>query len=113
MKILFVTLSIFFLFSCAQNISKYENTCKETYDYFPDAEICLNRQFSKIAIQSVSNEILMTIHAEIISILKNKIYSSKIANEEAWFEYDDMFSKFSISEDKILILETYLRTLKR
>ena len=112
MKISFVTLSLFFLYSCAQNISKYKNTCKQTYDYFPDAEVCLNRQFSKIAIQSESNEILTNVHAEIIAILKNKIYSSKIANEEAWFEYDDMFGKFSISEDKILILETYLKTLK-
>ena len=45
-------------------------------------------------------------------ILKQKVYETKMANSEAWFEYNDMFGKLSISEEKQKILESYLKVLK-
>ena len=35
-----------------------------------------------------------------------------MANSEAWFEYSDMFEKFSISEEKQKILESYQKVQK-
>ena len=62
--------------------------------------------------QQDNSDILQTIHTDIIFILKQKVYETKMANSEAWFEYNDMFGKFSISEEKQKILESYQKVLK-
>jgi hypothetical protein len=110
---LFITVSFsFVLFSCASSVSKFEETCQQEYAYFPDAEDCLQRKFIEAAIKQDNNDVLGTIHTDIIFILKQKVYETKMANSEAWFEYNDMFGKFSIAEDKQKILESYQKILK-
>ena len=102
----------FILFSCASSVSQFKETCQQEYDYFPDAEDCLQRKFIEAAIKQDNSDILQTIHTDIIFILKQKVYETKMANSEAWFEYNDMFGKFSISEEKQKILESYQKVLK-
>jgi len=102
----------FILFSCASSVSQFNETCQQEYDYFPDAEDCLQRKFIEAAIKQDNSDILQTIHTDIIFILKQKVYETKMANSEAWFEYNDMFGKFSISEEKQKILESYQKVLK-
>ena len=102
----------FILFSCATSISQFKETCQQTYAYFPDAEDCLERKFLEVAIEQDNSDVLQAIHTDIISILKQKVYETKMANSEAWFEYSDMFGKFSISEEKQKILESYKKVLK-
>ena len=114
-KILFLFIAIsfsFVLFSCASSVSQFEETCQQEYDYFPDAEDCLQRKFIEATIEQESGDVLQTIHTDIIFILKQKVYETKMANSEAWFEYNDMFGKLSISEEKKKILESYLKILK-
>ena len=114
-KTLFLVIVVglsFILFSCASSVSQFKETCQQEYDYFPDAEDCLQRKFIEAAIKQDNNDVLGTIHTDIISILKQKVYETKMANSEAWFEYDDMFGKFSISEEKQKILESYQKVLK-
>ena len=114
-KILFLFIAIsfsFVLFSCASSVSQFEETCQQEYDYFTDAEDCLQRKFIETAIKQDNSDILQTIHTDIIFILKQKVYETKMANSEAWFEYNDMFGKFSISEEKQKILESYQKVLK-
>ena len=101
----------FLLFSCASSVSQFKETCQQVYDYFPDAEDCLQRKFLEVAIKQDNSDVLQAIHTDIISILKQKVYETKMANSEAWFEYDDMFGKFSISEEKKKILESYQKVL--
>ena len=102
----------FILFSCASSVSQFKETCQQTYGYFPDAEDCLQRKFLEVAIEQDNSDVLQAIHTDIISILKQKVYETKMANSEAWFEYNDMFGKLSISEEKKKILESYLKILK-
>ena len=102
----------FILFSCASSVSQFNETCQQEYDYFPDAEDCLQRKFIEVSIEINNSDILQTIHTDIISILKQKVYETKMANSEAWFEYNDMFGKLSISEEKQKILESYQKVLK-
>ena len=102
----------FILFSCASSISQFKETCQQKYDYFPDAEDCLQRKFIEVTIQLNNSDILQTLNTDIISILKQKVYETKMANSEAWFEYNDMFGKLSISEEKQKILESYQKVLK-
>ena len=114
-KILFLLIVIsfsFLLFSCPSSVSQFKETCQREYDYFPDAEDCLQRKFIEVSIEINNSDILQTIHTDIISILKQKVYETKMANSEAWFEYNDMFGKFSISEEKQKILESYQKVLK-
>ena len=101
----------FLLFSCASSVSQFKETCQQEYDYFPDAEDCLQRKFIEAAIKQDNSDILQTIHTDIIFILKQKVYETKMANSEAWFEYNDMFGQFSISEEKQEILESYQKVL--
>jgi len=112
--LLVIVVSIsFILSSCVSNsVSEFKETCQKTYAYFPDAEDCLQRKFLEVAINQDNSEVLQAIHTDIISILKQKVYETKIANLEAWFEYSDMFEKFSISEEKQKILESYKKVLK-
>ena len=113
-KILFLLFTInfsFLLFSCTSSVSQFKETCQEEYDYFPDAEDCLQRKFMDVAIKQDNSDFLQTIHTDIIFILKQKVYETKKANSEAWFEYNDMFDKFSISKEKQKILESYLQIL--
>ena len=114
-KILFLLTIImsfsFLLFSCAPSVSQYES-CQQTYDYFPDAEDCLQRKFLDAAISQENSVALQTIHTDIISILKQNVYETKMANSEAWFEYNDMFEQFTISENKQDILGSYLKVLE-
>ena len=65
----------------------------------------MQRKFLEVAIEQDNSDVLQAIHTDIISILKQKVYETKMANSEAWFEYSDMFEKFSISEEKQKILE--------
>ena len=102
----------FILFSCASSVSQFKETCLQTYAYFPDAEDCLQRKFLEVAIEQDNSDVLQAIHTDIISILKQKVYETKMANSEAWFEYSDMFEKFSISEEKQKILESYQKVQK-
>ena len=113
-KILFLFIAIsfsFVLFSCTSSVSQFEETCQQEYDYFPDAEDCLQRKFIEATIKQ-DNDVLQTIHTNIIFILKQKVYETKMANSEAWFEYNDMFGKLSIAKDKQKILESYQNILK-
>ena len=113
-KTLFLVIVVglsFILFSCASAVSQFKETCQQEYDYFPDAEDCLQRKFIEATIKQDNSDILQAIHTDIISILKQKVYETKIANSEAWFEYNDMFGKFSISEEKQKILESYQKVL--
>ena len=73
---------------------------------------CLERKFLDAAISQENNGALQTIHTDIISILKQNVYETKMANSEAWFEYNDMFEQFTISENKQDILESYLNVLE-
>jgi len=109
-----IIISSFLLFSCAPSgsQSQFKETCLQEYDYFPDAEDCLQRKFIEATIKQDNRDVLQSIHADIISILKKKIYETKMANSEAWFEYNDMFGKFSISEQKKEILQSYRKVLK-
>ena len=103
----------FLLFSCSSSsVSQFKETCQQKYDYFPDAEDCLQRKFLEAAIEQNNSNVLQSIHTNIISILKQNVYETKMANSEAWFEYSDMFDEFSISEDKQKILESYQKVLK-
>ena len=116
-KILFLLILVnfsFLLYSCVPSgsQSQFKETCQQEYDYFPDAEDCLQRKFMEAAIKQDNSDVLETIHTDIISLLKQKVYETKIANSEAWFEYNDMFGKFSISEKKQKILESYQKVLK-
>ena len=114
-KILFLLIAIsfsFLLFSCASSVSQFKETCQQEYDYFPDAEDCLQRKFIEAAIQQDNSDILQTIHTDIIFILKQKVYETKMANSEAWFEYNDMFEQFTISKNKQDILGSYLKVLE-
>jgi len=113
-KTLFLVIVVglsFILFSCASSISQFKETCQQKYDYFPDAEDCLQRKFIELAIEQDNSDVLEAIHTDIISILKQKVYETKMANSEAWFEYNDMFGKFFISEEKQKILESYHKVL--
>ena len=109
-----VIISSFLLFSCAPSgfQSQFKETCLQEYDYFPDAESCLQRKFKEATIKQDNSDVLQSIHADIISILKQKVYETKMANSEAWFEYNDMFGEFSISEQKKEILQSYREILK-
>ena len=109
-----VIISSFLLFSCAPSgfQSQFKETCLQEYDYFPDAEGCLQRKFKEATIKQDNSDVLQSIHADIISILKQKVYKTKMANSEAWFEYNDMFGEFSISEQKKEILQSYREILK-
>ena len=103
----------FILFSCvSSSVSQFRETCQQTYSYFPDAEDCLQRKFLEVAIKQKNSAVLQDIHTDIIFILKQKVYETKMSNSEAWFEYSDMFEKFSISEAKQKILESYRKVLK-
>ena len=113
-KIFFLLIVIsfsFLLFSCASSVSQFKETCQQEYDYFPDAEDCLQRKFLESSISLDNGDVLQATHTDIISILKQKVYETKMANSEAWFEYNDMFEKFSISKDKKKILESYHQIL--
>ena len=72
----------------------------------------MQRKFLEVAIEQDNSDVLQAIHTDIISILKQKVYETKMANSEAWFEYSDMFEKFSISEEKQKILESYQKVQK-
>tara|TARA_B100001123_G_C15017065_1_gene909961 strand:+ start:491 stop:847 length:357 start_codon:yes stop_codon:yes gene_type:complete len=102
----------FLLVSCNNgSVSQFKETCQKEYIYFPDAEDCLERKFMEVAIKQDDSNVLQAIHANIISILKQKVYETKMANSDAWFEYNDMFRNFSISKDKKEILESYHQIL--
>ena len=114
-KTLFLVIVVglsFILFSCASSVSQFKETCQQEYDYFPDAEDCLQRKFIESAIKQDNSDILQTIHTDIIFILKQKVYETKMANSEAWFEYNDMFEQFTISKNKQDILGSYLKVLE-
>jgi len=113
-KIFFLLIVVsfsFLLVSCNDSVSQFKETCQKEYIYFPDAEDCLERKFMEVAIKQDDSNVLQAIHADIISILKQKVYETKMANSDAWFEYNDMFRKFSISKDKKKILESYHQIL--
>ena len=114
-KIFFLLIVIsfsFLLFSCASSVSQFKETCQQEYDYFPDAEDCLQRKFLESSISLDNGDVLQATHTDIISILKQKVYETKMANSEAWFEYNDMFEKFTVSEKKQKVLQSYLELLK-
>ena len=80
-KILFLFIVIsfsFLLFSCASSVSQFKETCQQEYDYFPDAEDCLQRKFIEATIEQESGDVLLTIHTDIIFILKQKLNSKQL-----------------------------------
>ena len=84
---------LLFTYSCSNqrvNIA----TCQEQYNYFPDAEDCVLRKFNNLTLKNDNSADLKLMHTEIVNILKQKIYESRVSNS---FISPDVTELFSIN----------------
>ena len=102
---------LLFVYSCSNQMVNVA-TCQEQYNYFPDAEDCVLRKFNNLTLKNDNSEDLKLMHTEIVNILKQKIYESRVSNSKAWFEYNDLISTFNKSKEKQNILENYLKIIE-
>ena len=102
---------ILFAYSCSNQTVNIK-TCQEQYTYFPDAEDCVLRKFNNLLLNNDNSADLRLMHTEIVNILKQKIYESRVSNSKAWFEYNDLISTFNKSKEKQNILENYLKIIE-
>ena len=103
---------LLFAYSCSNQMDINITTCQEQYTYFPDAEDCVLRKFNNLTLKNDNSEDLKLMHTEIVNILKQKIYESRVSNSKAWFEYNDLMFTFNKSKEKQNILDNYLKIIK-